>query len=74
MKNLTQKQRDELKSRHKKERDKRVCDRIKAILAYDDGLSYLEISRILLLDDETIRRYIKDYVEQSWLTPKHKGS
>lgn len=41
-----------------KERDKRLCDRIKAVLAYDDGYSYAEISRILLLDDETIRRHI----------------
>ena len=74
MEKLTQKQRDELKSQHKKERDKRICDRIKAVLAYDDGLSYLEISRVLLLDDETIRRYIKDYAQQNSLTPKHKGS
>ena len=63
MKKWTQKQRDEWKSRHKKEHDKRVCDRIKAVLADDDGLSYLEISKILLLDDETIRRYVKKYME-----------
>ena len=74
MEKLTQNQRDELKSQHRKERDKRVCDRIKAVLAYDDGLSYLEISRILLLDDETIRPYIKDYFKQNSLSPKHKGS
>ena len=40
MEKLTQKQRDELKSQHRKERDKRVCDRIKAVLAYDRGLNY----------------------------------
>jgi hypothetical protein len=74
MEKLTQNQRDELKSQHRKDRDKRVCDRIKAVLAYDDGLSYLEIYRILLLDDETIRRYVKDYFEQNSLSPKHKGS
>lgn len=74
MKKLTQQQRDELKSRHRKERDKRVCDRIKAVLAYDRGLSYREVSEILLLDDETIRRYVKDYIEQNSLNPKHQGS
>ena len=74
MEKLTQNQRDELKSQHRKERDKRICDRIKAVLAYDDGLSYLEISKILLLDDETIRRYVKDYMEQNSLAPKHQGS
>ena len=54
--------------------DKRVCDRIKAVLADDDGLSYREISRILLLDDESIRRYVKDDMEQNSLAPKHQGS
>ncbi|MDB6096510.1 MAG: family transposase, partial [Francisellaceae bacterium] len=54
--NPTEKQ--ELKSLHHKERDKRKCDRIKAVLAFDDGYSYVEIARILLLDDETIRRHI----------------
>lgn len=74
MEKLTQNQRDELKSQHRKERDKRICDRIKAVLAYDDGLSYREISKILLLDDETIRRYVKDYMQQNSLAPKHQGS
>lgn len=59
--NLTQEAREELRNRHKACRDKRTCDRIKAILAYDEGHSYAEICRWLLLDDETIRRYISDY-------------
>lgn len=48
---LKMREREELIVRHKKERDKRICDRIKAVLAYDDGYSYSEISRILLPDD-----------------------
>jgi hypothetical protein len=51
---LTTQERLDLKIRHKKERDKRICDRIKAVLAYDDGYSYSEIAKILLLDDEKI--------------------
>ena len=58
---LTPQQRERLLKSHRKERDKRVCDRIKAVLAYDDGYSYSEIARILLLDDETIRRHIDEY-------------
>jgi hypothetical protein len=57
---LTAKERQKLIQRHRKERDKRICDRIKAVLAYDDGYSYSEIAKILLLDDETterVRRY-----------------
>jgi transposase len=38
---------------------------IKAVLAYDDGYSYSETAKILLLDEETIRRYINDYHNHS---------
>ena len=47
---------------------------MKAVLADDDGLSYREISKMLLLDDETIRRYVNDDMEQISLAPKHQGS
>lgn len=70
---LSSNERLKLTKRHKKERDKRVCDRIKAILAYDDGYNYSEISRILLLDDETIRRYIDDYLSHKKLMPNNGG-
>ena len=71
---LTPKKREELISRHRKERDKRTCDRIKAVLAYDDGYSYSEIARILLLDDETIRRHIDDYLNDKKLSTTNGGS
>lgn len=71
--NPTEKQ--ELKSLHRKERDKRKCDRIKAVLAFDDGYSYVEIARILLLDDETIRRHIDDYfTKHKKIAPENGGS
>ena len=71
---LTSQQRERLLKSHRKERDKRVCDRIKAVLAYDDGYSYSEIARILLLDDETIRRHIEDYFSKRKLRPENGGS
>jgi transposase len=71
---LTSKERDKLIKRHRKERDKRVCDRIKAVLAYDDGYSYSEIAKILLLDDETIRRHIEDYLSKNKLNSENGGS
>jgi len=73
-KSLTVKERDKLIKRHRKERDKRICDRIKAVLAYDDGYSYSEIARILLLDDETIRRHIDDYQREKKLKIASGGS
>jgi len=71
---LTSKERAELIQRHRKERDGRIRDRIKAVLAYDDGYSYSEISRILLLDDETIRRHIDDYQRNEKLKAASDGS
>jgi transposase len=71
---LTPIEREKLQKQHRKERDKRTCDRIKAVLAYDDGYSYSEIARILLLDDETIRRHIEDYFKRKKLSPEQGGS
>ena len=70
----TLKSREQLIHRHRKERDKRVCDRIKAVLLRDDGYSYSEIAKILLLDDETIRRYIEAYLKHQKLSPENGGS
>lgn len=71
---LTSKERANLFELHRLERDKRVCDRIKAVLAYDDGYSYTEIAHILLLDDETIRRHIDDYQTEHKLSTNNGGS
>lgn len=71
---LTSKEREKLIQRHRKERDGRVRDRIKAVLAYDDGYNYSEIARILLLDDETIRRHIDDYRRNQKLKTENGGS
>jgi transposase len=45
-------ERENLKIQHKKERDKRVCDRIKAVLLFDKGWSFQQIADTLLLSDE----------------------
>ena len=60
-KRLTAQERANLIIQHKSERDKRICDRIKAVLLYDKGYSYTKIAEILLLDDETVRRHVNDY-------------
>ena len=58
---LKTKERTDLTQRNRKERDDRVRDRIKALLLDDAEYYYSEMARILLLDDETIRRHIKYY-------------
>lgn len=71
---LNLQERYDLQKQHKRERDKRVCDRIKAVLAYDDGHSYSQIARILLLDEGTVRRHVQDYFSQQKLKPENGGS
>jgi transposase len=71
---LSRQVRNNLIARHRKERDGKVRDRIKAVLAYDDGYSYSEIAKILLLDDETVRRHIDDYYNNNKLDIESGGS
>lgn len=74
IKTLNLEEKEQLLVRHRKEKDGRTRDRIKAVLAYDDGYSYAEISRILLLDDETIRRHIEGYFYHKKLNTENGGS
>lgn len=71
---LSLEEREELKLQHKQERDKRVCDRIKAILLRDKGWSYEEIAAALLLTDETIRQHVIEYKASKKLKPENGGS
>lgn len=71
---LTKLEKEELRIRHRKERDKRICDRIKAVLLYDKGYSLLEIAEILLLSDEVIRKHLEDYHREKKLAPENGGS
>lgn len=57
MQPLTEYQVMELKLAHKHTREKRIADRIKAVLYLHFGLTVTEIARLLLFDEVTIRRY-----------------
>lgn len=73
---LTQEQRVEIITLHKKCKKRRYADRLKCILLLDDGFSCVEISRILLLDDDTIRTYRNKYIAsgaRSLLSDNNKG-
>jgi transposase len=61
---LTEEQVVGLKQAHKQTREKRLADRIKAILYLHYGLSYAEIAKLLLFDEVTIRRYLKQFKEK----------
>ncbi len=53
---LSVQEREVLIESHRAEQVKRHADRIKTILLLDSGMVYEEISKILLLDESTIRR------------------
>lgn len=71
---LTDSRRQELRGQHRKERDGRVRDRIKAILLADKGWSYVRIAEALMLDEETISRHIQEYLDHDKLKPENGGS
>lgn len=61
---LTEEEIIELKQAHKKTREKRIADRIKAILMLHAGFTYTQITQALLLDEVTVRRYWKQFKEK----------
>jgi transposase len=71
---LNRAERHRLIRNHKSERDGRIRDRIKAVLLHDQGYSYTEIAKILLVDDETIRRHVADYEREEKLHCANGGS
>ena len=72
---LTTEQRKLLLARHRNERDKRVADRIKAVLLRDEGMSYREIARVLFLTDEGARQQVEDFLKKNGkLEPENGGS
>lgn len=75
MKNfLTVQEITELKAQHKKERDRRIADRIKAIIHKSNGWSNKDIAEALFLDEETISTHINDFFESKKLKPENGGS
>ena len=71
---LTDIQKETLEYRHKKARDKRECDRIKAILLRDEGWSTTTIAQALRIHETSVVRYIDDYIRRDKLTINSGGS
>lgn len=71
---LTDLDREQLKLQHRRERDGRVRDRIKAILLYDEGWAPKDIARVLLISDEAVRNHIDEYKTSKKLKPESGGS
>jgi hypothetical protein len=61
---LTEEQEKILKEAHHGCKNKKSADRIKTILFLNKGFSYQQTAELLLLDDETIRRYERFYQDK----------
>lgn len=58
---LTETKREALKAQHRQEKNRRVADRIKAVLLSDKGWTYRQIAEALLIDEQTIGRHVDEY-------------
>jgi len=58
---LSENEKQELRKAHKRAKNKKEADKIKAIVLLNDDWSYEQIAQALLLNDSTIRRYFENY-------------
>src|SRR5271170_3855858 len=71
---LSPEDRKRLLNQHKKERDGRIKDRIKAVLLRDDDWSLRAIAEALFLTEEGVRQHLLDYAASGKLKPDNGGS
>ncbi len=71
---ITDEQKAELEHLHHTCRDKRECDRIKAVLLASEGWSSMMIAQALRLHETTVNRHISDDLNHRKLKPENGGS
>ena len=71
---LSEEKRQELRTMHRREKDRRSADRIKAVLLHDKGWTRKQISEALLLDEETVSKHILEYHQDGKLENDTGGS
>ncbi len=71
---LDQKTKTTLEKRHRRERDGRIRDRIKAVLLKSEGWTDRQIAQALRIHQETIRQHIRDWLQEEKLKPENGGS
>jgi transposase len=71
---LTIIEKEELELQHSKERDRRVADRIKAVLLTAEGWTQKQIAQALRIRYETVQDHLNDYQNSKKLKPENGGS
>jgi transposase len=65
---------EELRQRHRTEKDGRTRDRIKAVLLSHQGWTYKKISEALFWDEETISKHVEEFINERKLSIETGGS
>lgn len=71
---LTNEEKANLEIQHKRTRDCRIADRIKAVLLHSEGWSQVDISQALRIRAETVHDHLEDYRQSKKLKPESGGS
>jgi len=71
---LDHKEAEGLKARHRQEKNRKVADRIKAILLSDQGWTYRQIAQALLIDEQSVGRHVDEYKKTGKLGLLNGGS
>jgi transposase len=71
---LENREKEELESLHRTERDGRVRDRIKAVLLHAEGWKQYQIAQALRIHSDTVHDHIEDYKRSKKLKPENGGS
>ena len=73
---LSQEETNHIKQLHRSCKQRKIADKLKAILMLNSGFSCVQVGKILLLDDDTIRNYRNTYLNhgaESLLNDNNKG-
>lgn len=63
-----------LEKQHRQERDRRLCDRIKAVLLSSEGWSVPKIAQALRIHETSVKRHLDDFHSSKKLKPENGGS
>lgn len=71
---LTKKEKEELEILHKRERDGRIKDRIKAVLLFCEGWGQVNIAQALRITPKAVHEHLEDYRDAKKIKPENGGS
>ncbi len=71
---LSESEKIKLEKQHKKEKNSKVCDRIKAVLLSSEGWTQSQIAQALRINESTVATHLHDYFKKNKLRNESGGS